>query len=222
MKQILIIEDRTQRQEQFLEKTGIEISKYDFIDNAIGEKYTSIKENLLKDTSILDKYDVIISHRSAFDKDNGKILDSIKDYCEQNQKYLILFSGGISTSYYVKTPYELLSLNSKDFYNVNLGLFLDELKNNDVLNLLLLAFGKKWKLNLIFNVLEKLNTIDYSDIDKIEDFDVLNEKTDIETIDNFIDIEELKDADEMNLDLISNIKKIILEYVNQELGIYYE
>jgi len=219
MKQVLIIEDRTQRQEQFLEKTGIAISKYDFIDNAIGKKYESIKENLLNDISVLDKYDVIVSHRSAFDKDNGKILDSIKDYCEKKQKYLILFSGGISTSYYVKTPYELLSLNSKDFYNINLELFLDELKNNDVLNLLLLAFGNKWKLNLIFNVLEKLNNIDYRDID---DFDVLNEEIDIETIGDFIDIEEFRTIDEINLDVIMSIKKIILQYVNQELGIYYE
>lgn len=219
MKKILIIEDRTQRQEQFLEKTGIKISRYDFVDNTIGDDYVNIKKDLLKGVFVLDKYDVIVSHRSAFDKDNGKILDLIKDYCEKTQKSLILFSGGISASYYVKTPYELLSLNSKDFYSENLELFFDEVKNNNTINLLLLAFGEKWKLNLILHVLEKLNTIAY---DNIESFDELNDKTDIETIDNFIDLDEVKDKDGIDLEDIEKLKQLILEYINKVLGIYYE
>jgi len=221
MKKILIIEDRTQRQELFLQKTGINISRsrYDFVDNKVGKEYTNIKEKLLKDISFLYDYDVIVSHRSAFDKDNGKILDLIKDYCEKNQKYLILFSGGISTSYYTKTPYELLALNSKDFYSKNLELFLEEVKTNNNVNLLLLAFGEKWKLNLVFNVLEKLNTINCNDID---DWDEFNDESDIHTINDFIDLEVFKDEEEITFEVIENIKNLIFQYINQKLGIYYE
>jgi hypothetical protein len=219
MKKILIIEDRTQRQELFLQKTGINISRYDFVDNKVGKEYTNIKEKLLKDISFLYDYDVIVSHRSAFDKDNGKILDLIKDYCEKNQKYLILFSGGISTSYYTKTPYELLALNSKDFYSKNLELFLKEVKTNNNVNLLLLAFGEKWKLNLIFNVLEKLNTINCNDID---DWDEFNDESDIHSINDLIDLEVFKDEEEITFEVIENIKNLIFQYINQKLGIYYE
>ena len=215
---ILLIEDRPERQKQFLKKTGIDIVSYRFIDNKTENEYKSLKNELLVNISILEEYDIIISHRSAFGIDNAKIIDAIKNYCETNKKYLILFSGGISTSYYTKTPYEYLSLNSKDFYSDNLKLFLDNIQKNNDINLLLLTFGEQWELNLILNIFEKLNTVNYDDID---DYDALNDKINITSIDRFIDLTRFKDKDEISLKDIQDIKHLISKYINKELGIHY-
>ncbi len=215
MKKVLIIEDRTQRQEQFLATTDIKLDTYNFVENKIGKSYTKFKEELLKDSSILEEYQVIISHRSAFEENNAKVLDTIKIHCEKQEKYLILFSGGISTSYYSKEPYEQLSLNSKDFYSSNLKLFLDEVGKGNI-NLLLLAFGQRWKLNTVLNSLEKINTLT---IDKM-DYAEFYEKTGLETIEKIIDFNEFE-YEEFDEGVVEQVKQKILNYINDELGIYY-
>jgi len=219
MKKVLIIEDRTQRQEQFLSHTGIKLNEYNFVENKTGISYTKFKENILADISILNKYEVIISHRSAFEQDNVRILDLIKQHCKNENKYLILFSGGITTSYYGKEPYEQLSLNSKDFYSQNLKLFLDEVDSNNI-NLLLLAFGKKWKLNAVLNTLEKLNSLTSDDFDYFDDF-YNSTKTNLKTLNEIIDFRDF-DSEEFSAKTVDKVKQKILNHINDELGIYYE
>ena len=220
-KKVLIIENRTQRQKQFLSLTDINLNDYPFIHNKIGKLYDEFKENLLKDTSILNEYEVIISHRSAFEKDNKKVFDLIRNYCERSKKYFILFSGGLSTSYYSKEPYEQLSLNSKDFYSLNLKLFLDEINTNDNINLLLLAFGEKWELNIVLNSLEKINSLSS---DEIEEFDDFNEfyGINLKTLKGIIYFDEFNKEEEVSIEIVKQIKQKILNYINNKLGIYYE
>jgi len=145
---ILLIEDRAERQERFTQDTGIDLKNYaEIIDNR-----TSL------DKSQLDKYSTIITHRSAFGDQDENILDLLKQHCAETNTKLVFFSGGISSTYYSKTKYEFLLLNSKSFYSQNLKLFLDDAKaSGDEVNILLLGYGKNWKINLLLNTLAKVN-----------------------------------------------------------------
>jgi len=147
VKKILLIEDRVERQIKFRDDTGINFEKFsDFLDNKIK-----------LDKSSLNDYSTIITHRSAFGNEDENILDYLKKYCEETGTQLVFFSGGISTTYYSNTKYEFLLLNSKSFYSRNLQLFLEDVKQNENPNLLLLGYGEQWKFNILLNTLEKIN-----------------------------------------------------------------
>ncbi len=147
MKKILLIEDRVERQLKFANDTGIKLQKYnDFLDR---------KTKLEK--SCLDEYSTIITHRSAFGDADENILDYLKKYCEETGTNLVFFSGGISSIYYSNAKYSFLLLNSKSFYSKNLQLFLEDAKQNGDSNILLLGYGKHWKINILLNTLENIN-----------------------------------------------------------------
>ena len=155
MKKILLIEDREERQRLFSNETKIDLDIYsDILDNAIYERYNEVLAELKNNTFNFDQYDVIITHKSAFGEDNQIILSRIQTYCKKNNKILILFSGGIVANYYDNSEYELMEINSKDFYSENLKMFLE---GNNYENILILSYGKEWKLNILLNVFEKIN-----------------------------------------------------------------
>jgi len=155
---ILLIEDRTKRQELFTNNTKIDLQIYeDILDNLIDEKYREFRDQILKDASILDKYDIIISHKSAFEENNSKTLTVLENHCKVNNKPLVYFSGGIVSNYYQNDEYEKLILNSKTFYSQNLKIFLDNIKKEQQ-NIMMLCYGERWELNIVLNTLEKLNS----------------------------------------------------------------
>lgn len=158
MSKILLIEDRSKRQRLFMEDTGIDLSKYSsIVENAVDEKYNQVYNDLLKESFNFDDYEIIISHKSAYDDDTSAILHRLENYCKMQEKKLILFSGGIDSVYYHKEGrYEHLELNSKLFYSHNLELFLESYIINSF-NILSLAYGKQWRLNILIEVLEKTN-----------------------------------------------------------------
>lgn len=220
---VLIIEDRTKRQEQFLARTDVDISSFSFVDNLTGEQYKSFRDGVLRDRTILDKYDVIISHRSAFDKDNSKIMDILDNRCQTNNNTLILFSGGIYAAYYQEKPYEKLSINSQTFYSKNLELFFNKIESEKEMNLLLLAYGQNWQLNLVLNVLEKVNLYlsNYANLDDDDkSYDYFNDETDIEIIKSIIDIYSIENQDELSYENLKNIAIQLHQYVNKTLEIY--
>lgn len=176
MKKILLIEDRYKRQRLFSQQTGIELEKYsDILNNCIEDKYNEFMNEILIDDFNLGSYDIIVTHKSAFGDDNGVIIEKLEKHCEKYNKPLVLFSGGIVGSYYNSEVYKVLELNSKTFYSRNLILFLEAIKKENE-NLLMLPYGKQWKLNIILNVIENLNLyIDTKDVDlrKYVDMDSL-------------------------------------------------
>ena len=151
---IILIDDNTPRQIGFTKETGIDIDDYkDIIDNYTADKYEKLLESFKNDDySILNKYDIIITHRSAFDNINSKVLDKLKAICKEQNKKLVFFYGGISDRFYLETPFEFLLLSSKVFYSKNLKLFLE----SESKNILILAYGKQWKLNKMIEILEKI------------------------------------------------------------------
>jgi len=177
MKKILLIEDRPQRQNDFLKLSNIDLAKYeDFLDN---------KTDIDIDFD-LSFYDVIIAHQSIFINERKEILGKIKKYCIENNKPLVLFSGNNEISY-THNEHEELVLNSKDIYSANLILFLEEFQKQS-LNIRILAFGNKWKLNILLNVLEEINIFIEKNTDEDIDYDDFLNKTKVHLIQE-LDIE---------------------------------
>lgn len=220
---VLLIEDRQKRQEQFLENSNVLLSGYPMLKNATGIEYKKIKKDILDDKSILEKYDIIISHRSAFDEDNAKVMDIIEEYCVKYSKIMVLFSGGIYSSYYQAEPFEKLSLNSKILYSQNLKLFLDNLKNKDEANLHILAYGENWEVNLLLRVVEKINLLLQKGNDFIDgwDFDDLNDFTDLEIIQNYINLTNIIEQDNVTEEIINTIRENIMNCINEKLDVHY-
>lgn len=157
MKKILLIEDRDKRQQLFMESSGIVFDDYsDVLENVILESYEDIAEQLIRESFDFSRYDYVISHKSAYGKDNAVAIIILQDYCKHAHKPLVFFSGGISVNYYDNCEYELLELNSKIFYSKNLKIFLDALRK-DSENILMLCYGEHWIENTVANVLEKTN-----------------------------------------------------------------
>jgi len=147
MKKIILIEDRLERQKQFMSETQIkELSTLIELDlktlgRAIIEDINDSKISLS-----LEKSDLLIFHRSVL---NNKGIQTLFDYCQKNKKDLILFSGGISQVTYNGEKFQFLVINSKDFYNDNLIKFLQEYKKGEIQSLLELIYGEKWKLTAL-------------------------------------------------------------------------
>lgn len=176
---ILLIEDRVARQELFLEEVGIDLENYaDVLDNFINDEYEEFKEQMLHDSFSFAKYDIIISHKSAYENDNSLIISNLKNYAKNAKKTLIFFSGGVSVNYYDNSEFELLELNSKTFYSQNLKLFLDALRIGDE-NILMLCYGENWKLNVVSNVLEKTTLFLFKVIDEDIEFSEFTKDTEI-------------------------------------------
>jgi hypothetical protein len=161
MKKVILIEDRPNRQVDFIKKINKNLNEISILENICGfEKFNHYKE-ILSSGSLteLDKYQVIIVHRSAL---SGSERLRLIDFSRNNAKTLVLFSGGISSVTLQKlgTGGTLLTINSKDLYSHSL---INYLKSKE-LNVLELAFGENWKINLEVNLLDKLifYMLDYS------------------------------------------------------------
>lgn len=144
---IAIIEDRIGRLEQYAE---FDLKSCNAVSIISGSEFDSLNLALnAKDTNALDQYDCIASHRSAL---SNEIRDIIKEYCKSKNKPLIFFSGGITSSVFKDIDFPFLHINSKDFYSSNLKLFIANCEGNNAINLLILQFGKRWKLSLLLNL----------------------------------------------------------------------
>src|SRR5574344_2765961 len=155
---IALIEDRVKRQKDVLENNNINFNSYlDLLDNFIEEKANNLLENIVNDSFDLLEYEIIICHKSVeYDDKNSVIISNLKKYCKSHNKILVLFSGGISVNYYDNSEFEYLELNSKTFYSKNLELFLEAVNSKNE-NILMLCYGENWKLNIVSNILEKIN-----------------------------------------------------------------
>jgi len=211
---ILLIEDRADRQRKF---TKIDFFKYPMVDNKIGDAYKAIEKAFNEERFELNDYDVIISHRSAFGENNSKVLSKLNAFCKENKKKLILFSGGISVPFYTTTPFEFLSINSKELYGNNLELFLEDAQKNNDSNLLLLAYGKNWELNILLNTLETINMFLVENNSNSFDYDDFQEDTKYKTIEKLIDFEEYSSS--FTKEDIEKIKVKIFQKVHTLLGV---
>lgn len=207
MRKILLIEDRSHRQKDFLRLSNINLNDYtDILDNKIDNKYEEFIKDIQNDSFDLSIYDVIIAHQSIFINDFKLMLGKLKNYCKDNHKKLVLFSGGNEISY-INDEYEELGLSSEDFYSQNLKLFLENFKQNKI-NIRILSFGNKWKLNIILNVLEKISLFIETNNDEDIDYDEFVNNTKANLLNNLeIKFYQMK-IDETWIDSKSEILKL--------------
>jgi hypothetical protein len=144
---IAIIEDRIARLEQF---TDFELKQCKSVTIITGLEFDNLIVSLKSNnTKPLDQYECIASHRSAL---SNEVRDTLKEYCRIKRKPLIFFSGGITSSVLKDLDFPFLHINSKEFYSENLKLFIEAFEESNAVNLLVLQFGKKWKLSLLLNM----------------------------------------------------------------------
>ena len=156
---VILIEDRKERQNRFIETFNFDFKQYQgILFNATDSKYIKINEALKnEDYKVLEDFDIIISHKSAFEEANVQIIHRLENYAKTNNKKLVFFSGGIDSVYYYKEDeFEYMELNSTNFYSNNLKTFLEKLKRNLNPSILVLAYGNKWKLNIFIDILDKI------------------------------------------------------------------
>ena len=233
MKKILLVEDRPQRQQNFLEKQSIDLTKFtDRLVNCSEEVHQYLIEKIKTESIDWNQYSTIIIHRSGFSQE---ILDKLKEFCQTNSLKLVFFSGGISSTFYMVQPYEFLQLNSKELYTKNLKLFLETNENN----LLQLAYGEEWEVNILLNKLEKINKFIENDkldkgIERINKFikeQELNKDEDLEKINKFMEVEKLNKyediekinfshfSSEININLVKSLIKDLKIEVEEESDI---
>ncbi len=107
-------------------------------------------EKFLNDNSEIISYDILMIHQSLCKDKEFDLKELLKN---QNEKKLIIFSGGITQSRIQKFDnLEILYINDARFYHKNLEKFI----NNDGENLRILLQGEKWVLFCYLHLLEKL------------------------------------------------------------------
>ncbi|RLA65180.1 MAG: hypothetical protein DRQ78_05425 [Epsilonproteobacteria bacterium] len=220
MYKILLIDDRTYRQNNYLNILGLDLSEYsDIVDNCIDDKYNDIVNNLNDDSFDFESYSVIISHKSAFGDNNTKLISKLEKYCKKSNKILVLFSGGIDTNYYFKeNGFEHIELNSKVFYSQNLKLFLDMVSDN-IMQPLILNYGIHWSLDITLNVLEKINLFIESSSESKVLYKIFIESCQFDILDN-LDMDLYTpslDGKYISLDEVTKIKDDIYLHIQQRL-----
>ncbi|WP_209391008.1 hypothetical protein [Chryseobacterium sp. RR2-3-20] len=127
---IYLFEDRKDRM-----KESFDIENY---SNLITDRVfvSGNTEIFFKDISDAE---IIILHKSYAFTENFTV-DVFKNWCKENRKLLVIFSGGLTNgivnNYYAES-------NSGDLYQ-NLPEFLDYYSKNNTINLPLLIFGNKY------------------------------------------------------------------------------
>jgi hypothetical protein len=146
-----------------MEVNKIDLSNYIFLEIIDGNKFIDTRNNISgHNLDIFNSYDIIMSHKSALSQNEQ---DIICEYCSRNMKSIVFFSGGISTSFYEEIKNPILHINSKEFYSSNLVNFLNNILNTNEINIKILQFGDKWKLNNLLNVRDKLKFLIYNNLD---------------------------------------------------------
>ncbi len=194
MRKILLIDDRTNRQLISCNKIPLKLSSYvNFIENSINEQYENCFKLLQKNELKVDNYAAIMTHKSAFREDNQSTLYQIQRLCKEHNLPLVLFSGGISVNHYIKTEnIEKLELNAKVFYSNNLKIFLDYFKKTGEIELMILGYGKSWRLNILLNILEKINLFVAKESEKDILYDDFTNATDFYLLEKVVDNNEIK------------------------------
>lgn len=176
---ILLLENREAR----TSFDKMKLSKYSNVLKLVSGdvECNNLLDNFLKDHSTLGKYNTIIIHSNIFyEERRDELFKELKEYC--SDKNLIIFSGGTSSS---SLRENILELSADKLYKENLEMFLQEY-SKATSNILMLSYGKKWQLNILLNILEKINLF-------INDY---NENT--KSIYKFIQKVKLNDLNKIN------------------------
>ncbi len=147
MRSVLFIEDRISRQVNMLGTNGCEnLRKIEGL--TLSDNPEEIIEQLnAGNPDVLANYSLIIIHKSSI---NQIGLNTLYDYGRKQGSSIVLYSGATSSVSYIKDKFELLQLSSLELYSLRLINFLKNYIDNKSEHLTEIAYGKKWKLNFLF------------------------------------------------------------------------
>ena len=208
---ILLLENKTERNIKYDENDD----KKNIVTFIYGDdKCNTYLGEFIKDNSSFDDYATIIIHGSIYgntyqEKQTNNLFPDLEKYCKDQNKNLVVFSGNFSTA---SMNGNILTLSPGDMFE-NIKTYINEY-NNGRANIMMLGYGKKWELNILLNILEKINIYR-------EDYEDYNENE--SNFKNFKDkagLNELKkigiDCDELNFNEIDNLAKNIYEKIKDK------
>ncbi len=167
-KNILLLEDTDTREE--LDTTKLKVfENTTALEVILGSvKCNSFLDEFMLNIDAFEKYDTIIIHASIYKSEQReKLFDKLK---ELNKKEIVVFSGNSGSSFIKNT----LVVSAKSLYQ-NLEVYLNE----DKKDILMLQYGQKWKLNILLNILEKINIFIEENTDEECDFDEFEDDIDL-------------------------------------------
>ena len=158
-KKILLIEDRPERQKLNLLMRQTESSVLDkmwFLKNDDANLNLDLVND--NDFSFMAEYDLILAHKSALEAlSNGSKSRSLISFCKDAEKDLIMFSGGITTSFYAtERKFRYLLVNDSDFYSYHFITFLKNYSVGNVESLIEIQEGPTWRLSYLMRCRELL------------------------------------------------------------------
>jgi len=109
-----------------------------------------------------------------------------------------------------------MELNSQLLYSQNIELFLEDFRGGNI-NPLILSYSAKWKINILLNILEKINLILDSEHRESILYKRFKSNSDIELIEKLdIDIYQVSlDGRKISKDEIKKLRDSILESIKK-------
>lgn len=204
---ILFLEDRPSRQLLFLPNKEDDVKTIKTFEDIFMPD-----SNLCMDiiTQINDsKYEfdnnikLIIVHKSAL---QTRGLEYINNFCKKNKVKLVCFSGGISQITFNNEEYELLNINSSDFYSNRLVPFLKNVISDNYETLLELA-NREWKLSYMFLARQLIGSIALEEDEDVK-FNLEDKVAKINRILDFDFTINSDNAEKLNTEIKKNILSI--------------
>ena len=147
---ILFLEDRPGRQLQFLPNKEKDVEKIQSFKGLYMPEVSKCKEIIAEinqgDYNFSESLLLIIVHKSALDTIGTAYLNKV---CQREKIKLVFFSGAISQLIYNNETFEMLDINSADFYTKRLIPFMERVTNGQPFHLLEIA-NEQWELSYLF------------------------------------------------------------------------
>jgi len=153
MNKVLILDDRIERKKNHMSNNAITE-----LTNCVNRGYLALMtgEGIEEDKSFqyCSDYSLLAFHKSWLDSNN--LLMEIERYAKDNEKFLIIFSGGISQTLLL-SDYKDLRVNSAGFYTDRLPVFIEKYAKSEFKQPLLeLLYGKAWQIPIFMKYRQML------------------------------------------------------------------
>lgn len=146
---IYIFDDRSQRREVNKEKLN-KFSNVLSFETIKTNPRKSIEEYLIE--SMSDTPECIIFHKSYIFDDSNLSYETVREFFNSFDVPVVIFSGGIENN---NKGEKEVNMNAELMY-VNLPFFLDDYVDNGKINLEILVWGKRYQLNALLILQNKL------------------------------------------------------------------
>lgn len=214
-KEILLLENKIDRENINQDKLK-KLAESSVLEIVFGDNNCNdLLNKFMDDSEQFNQYSTIIIHASIYTiEKREKLFDRLK---VQKEKNIVIFSGEGST---ISLNTNSFILPAKVLYSHNLEIFVREPNRN----ILMLGYGKNWKINILLNILEKLNLFIDKNILEKYNFDNFEDEIKLLDLKNIMDDDSYDDfinqdpyKDDINKNKIQQIQQKIYKYIEESL-----